>query len=161
MKKTTAVSIIALIGIISLIFVGCSKKKSELPSVEMQTQTAGTPTQLNTESLAAQAASKVEGVAQPVAVMPKEIEQKTAGAIEVAGQVGIPQKPTAEQIQTALQNAGYYKGTVDGKLGPKSKKAIENFQKENGLVVDGKVGAKTWSKLQAYFNASTSTKTGD
>ena len=54
------------------------------------------------------------------------------------------------QIQAALKNAGYDPGTIDGKLGAKSKKAIKDFQTANGLKADGKVGAKTWAKLSTY-----------
>ena len=53
-------------------------------------------------------------------------------------------------IQTALKNAGYYQGAIDGKIGPQSRKAIEAFQRDNGLTVDGVVGRKTWSKLKVY-----------
>lgn len=63
-----------------------------------------------------------------------------------------PYKPTSEEIQTALKNAGYYTGTIDGKLGPMSKKAIGEFQKANGLEADGKVGPKTWEVLSKYLN---------
>ncbi|MFH0876744.1 MAG: peptidoglycan-binding domain-containing protein [Candidatus Omnitrophota bacterium] len=59
--------------------------------------------------------------------------------------------PTKIEIQSALKNAGFYAGDVDGKLGPKTKEAIENFQKSNGLAVDGKVGSETWNKLAAYL----------
>lgn len=62
-----------------------------------------------------------------------------------------PYKPTANEIQTALKNAGFYAGNVDGKIGPKSKKAIEDFQNANGLKVDGKVGPKTWEALGKYL----------
>lgn len=55
------------------------------------------------------------------------------------------------QIQTALKLAGFYQGNVDGKIGPMTRKAIEAFQKANGLAVDGKVGPKTWAKLEAYL----------
>ena len=58
-----------------------------------------------------------------------------------------PYKPTGIEIQTALKNAGFYTGNIDGKIGPKSKKAIEDFQKANGLKVDGKVGPKTWEAM--------------
>jgi len=61
-------------------------------------------------------------------------------------------KPTLKEIQTALKNAGYYTGTVDGKSGPLTKRAIEDFQKANNLGVDGKVGAKTWAMLSPYLN---------
>ena len=63
-----------------------------------------------------------------------------------------PYKPTAVEIQTALKNAGYYTEGIDGKIGPKTKNAIEEFQKANALKVDGKIGPKTWSVLSKYLN---------
>ena len=38
-------------------------------------------------------------------------------------------------------------GNVDGDFGVKTKAAVMAFQKAKGLVVDGIVGTKTWSKL--------------
>jgi murein L,D-transpeptidase YcbB/YkuD len=57
-----------------------------------------------------------------------------------------------KDIQLALKSAGYYKGAVDGKLGPMTKKAIEDFQKANGLQPDGRVGPKTWAILSTYLS---------
>ena len=37
---------------------------------------------------------------------------------------------TSKNIQIALSNAGYYNGSIDGKIGPKSQKAIREFQAE-------------------------------
>ena len=54
-----------------------------------------------------------------------------------------------EKLQQALKAAGFYKGTVDGKLGNGTKAAIVKFQKANGLKADGIVGEKTWSELKA------------
>lgn len=54
--------------------------------------------------------------------------------------------------QKALKNAGFPVGPIDGKMGPKTKKAIKDFQKTNNLTVDGIVGIKTWSKLKPYLN---------
>ncbi|MFH1092941.1 MAG: peptidoglycan-binding domain-containing protein [Candidatus Omnitrophota bacterium] len=55
-------------------------------------------------------------------------------------------------IQRALTKAGFDLGTIDGKMGPKTKKAIQAFQKEHNLTVDGIVGSKTLEKLKAYIN---------
>lgn len=55
------------------------------------------------------------------------------------------------QIQTALYNAGYDPGPIDGKMGKKTKLAIKEFQKDNGLKPDGIVGNQTWSKLGKYL----------
>jgi len=60
-------------------------------------------------------------------------------------------KPTNKQIQVALQNAGYYQGKIDGDIGPMSQQAIREFQAENNLAVDGKVGPKTWALLEKYL----------
>jgi murein L,D-transpeptidase YcbB/YkuD len=64
-----------------------------------------------------------------------------------------PYQPTPIQIQTALKNAGFYLGGIDGKIGPLTRKAIEDFQKANNLKVDGKVGPKTWAVLEKSLNA--------
>jgi len=50
-------------------------------------------------------------------------------------------------VQQKLKNWGYYTGSVDGVFGPKTKAAVIKFQKNNGLVADGIVGAKTASAL--------------
>jgi len=65
-----------------------------------------------------------------------------------------PYKPTGIEIQTALEHAGFYTGKIDGKIGPKSKKAIEDFQKANGLKADGKVGPKTWEALGKHLTVA-------
>ena len=58
------------------------------------------------------------------------------------------------EIQICLQNAGFYKGKIDGMKGKSTKKAIKEFQKANGLRADGKVGSKTWEALSKYASAS-------
>jgi peptidoglycan hydrolase-like protein with peptidoglycan-binding domain len=63
-------------------------------------------------------------------------------------------KPTNKDIQQALKNAGVYSGSVDGSLGPKSKKAIRDFQTQNGLNADGKVGPRTWKKLATFLQTA-------
>ncbi len=56
-----------------------------------------------------------------------------------------------QKIQTALKKAGYYKGAIDGKIGPKTKRAIKSFQKHHKLKPDGVVGSKTWTILKPYL----------
>ena len=48
-----------------------------------------------------------------------------------------------------LYSMGYDLGSskVDGDFGSKTDVAIRAYQKKNGLVADGIVGAKTWAKL--------------
>ncbi|MBU4305117.1 MAG: peptidoglycan-binding protein [Candidatus Omnitrophica bacterium] len=64
-------------------------------------------------------------------------------------------KYPAGDIQKALSNAGFSVGPIDGKIGPKTKKAIKDFQKQNNLTVDGIVGDKTWEKLKPYLGSTT------
>ena len=53
---------------------------------------------------------------------------------------------SVKTLQKALTNAGY--GTaIDGKFGSITEECVKAFQKANGLVADGIVGAKTWAKL--------------
>lgn len=68
-------------------------------------------------------------------------------------------KPAVEEIQQALKNLSLYQGNIDGKLGPKTKQAIKDFQSQNSLTVDGKVGPKTWAQLAPYLNSSAVTDT--
>ena len=61
-----------------------------------------------------------------------------------------------KKIQTKLKNWGYYKGTVDGVYGPKTKSAVILFQKRNGLTADGIVGTKTFAALGIAVSSSSS-----
>lgn len=60
-------------------------------------------------------------------------------------------------IQQKLKNLGYYKGNIDGILGPLSLSAIKNFQRDYGLKVDGIVGPQT-SKALGISTSSTSSQ---
>ncbi len=62
-------------------------------------------------------------------------------------------RPGKKTIQTALKNAGYYKGAVDGQHGSKTRSAIKKFQKDNHIRITGNVGPETWSKLSSYAAA--------
>ncbi|MFA5200112.1 MAG: peptidoglycan-binding domain-containing protein [Candidatus Omnitrophota bacterium] len=64
----------------------------------------------------------------------------------------VKERPSNKQIQTALKNAGYYQGNIDGKIGKNTRQAIKDFQKANDLTADGKVGKKTWSVLKEYLD---------
>ena len=50
-------------------------------------------------------------------------------------------------VQQKLKRWGYYSGSVDGIYGSATKKAVEYFQRKNGLTVDGIVGQKTYAAL--------------
>jgi len=52
-----------------------------------------------------------------------------------------------KNIQTRLKNWGYYKGSVDGIYGTKTKEAVMDFQRKNGLKVDGIAGPQTLAAI--------------
>lgn len=62
---------------------------------------------------------------------------------------------THKEIQIALKNAGFYNGSIDGKIGKQTKKAIKEFQAANGLKADGIVGPKTRNLLLQYLTQET------
>ena len=50
-------------------------------------------------------------------------------------------------IQTRLKKWGYYKGNVDGIYGYKTYQAVREFQRKNGLKVDGVAGPQTLAAM--------------
>ena len=52
-----------------------------------------------------------------------------------------------KRLQTKLVEKGYDPKGIDGIFGPGCLAAVKKFQKDNGLVVDGCVGPKTWAAL--------------
>ncbi len=128
--------------------ISCSKKQESLD----QMQQPMSPEELNRIKTGTQSAldgNTAVGGGVPQATVVSTTEAK----LEPLPPSG-PYKPSARDIQTALKNAGYYTGSIDGKLGPKSMKAVEEFQRASGLTADGKVGPKTWLALGKYLNAS-------
>jgi Putative peptidoglycan binding domain len=50
-------------------------------------------------------------------------------------------------VQTALREAGYYVGAITGSLGPGTRAALANFQRDYGLVITGAVDEPTVQTL--------------
>lgn len=71
----------------------------------------------------------------------------SSGALRVPG-------VTVTELQRALEAAGHDPGTIDGRFGNKTKTAVRNFQREQGLKVDGVVGQKTWGALRRAAGSS-------
>ncbi len=52
-------------------------------------------------------------------------------------------------LQKRLKELGYYKSYVDGDYGNETVTAVKNFQRKNGLTVDGVAGSQTLNKLNS------------
>ena len=103
--------------------------------------------------------SRVQALEGRVQVLESDV-QSTSGSAGSAGSEVLASKSnsgvtaetmTKKQIQEALKNVGYYDGAVDGKIGPKTKTAIKEFQKNAGLKADGVAGRNTKEKLLKYL----------
>ncbi len=63
------------------------------------------------------------------------------------------EKSTIIQTQTLLNTLGYAVGTADGAIGPKTKNAILNFQRNNGLTETGTVNSELIERLEMAAGA--------
>lgn len=140
---------IVLISAIAVTLFGCGKKQ---PTLEEMQQ----PMSMETlSSMSTTAPATPETKAESKVIEPK-IEVGVPVVSNAAQLAPLPPsgpyKPTATEIQRALKNANFYTGSIDGKIGAKTKKAITEFQKANGLTADGKVGPKTWNIMSKYLN---------
>ena len=121
---------------------GCATTKKESAKIQvqqLQSQIGDLEMQLK------QRDEEIQGLEKE---LDKAERVKSTSAKTAPGDVS---KVSSKQIQTALKNAGFYDGSIDGKVGKNTKKAICAFQEANGLTADGVVGNKTWSKLKAYL----------
>lgn len=57
------------------------------------------------------------------------------------------QGPDVALVQQILQEVNLYSGTITGVFNQTCEQAVKEYQKREGLKVDGIVGVKTWSRL--------------
>jgi len=145
--------VLVLVAVFALTtFIGCNKKKKD-DSTDLNAVTTDNVVSVTDNSTQnADTTNSVPVVVENASAAPADV---TEPAMVASNPVDVSEKPTPKEIQQALKNAGIYDGKVDGNVGPKTKKAIEAFQTQNGLKADGKVGRKTWKALSVYLNKST------
>ncbi|MDD5594982.1 MAG: peptidoglycan-binding domain-containing protein [Candidatus Omnitrophica bacterium] len=144
--------LIVLAMSLSFYFLGCGKKQQPLEEMQAPMSIESLGTASTQASATIPEAKPVETKTPAAAVQTATETASSMPKLETLPPSG-PYKPTTEEIQTALKNAGFYTGAVDGKKGPMTKKAVEEFQKANNLKPDGKVGPKTWVALEKYLKA--------
>jgi hypothetical protein len=59
----------------------------------------------------------------------------------------LPPDQVIANVQTALQQQGYYQGEVDGLLGPQTRAAIADYQRANGLAETAAIDQPTLESL--------------
>ena len=145
-RGLSAIFLIALM-IMPLAIFGCKGKvgkESEAPVTEATVPTEETVFTQAPITVSASSQAVIQETIPPTSAVPPTAE---AGAKATADD----NLGRNKDIQTALKAAGFYTDNVDGKMGPKTKRAIIEFQKARGLKADGKVGAKTWAELEKYL----------
>ncbi len=171
MKHWKAGSVALLVLVIAAS--GCAKKSTEQASITG----TGFDSLSSTEELAQLPSSSTANQQGSVEVLPIETSPITQGVPPIAGPTAsqaatFVQTSAADaasvvsgalnrdqQVQTALKNAGLYAGNIDGKIGPATRRAIQEFQRQNNLKVDGKVGPKTWAAMEHYISGAPETAT--
>lgn len=131
---------------------GCAQKKKEEEILSMDelgaiNATPATASEVKPEANTGPVVSEIP--AAPAATIPPPPAATSVSATPATASAS--STPSSKEIQTALKNAGYYIGEIDGKFGRITKKAIEDFQEANSLGVDGKVGPKTWAVLSKFL----------
>src|SRR5207248_805200 len=65
----------------------------------------------------------------------------------IYGYNNLPPDQVIANVQTALQQQGYYQGEVDGLLGPLTRAAVANYQRDHGLYITSAIDRPTLSSL--------------
>jgi peptidoglycan hydrolase-like protein with peptidoglycan-binding domain len=65
---------------------------------------------------------------------------------------------TIRHVQTRLGDLGYPVGNADGRLGPETRTAIRNYQRDKNLNATGELDAETLSSLDADAGATSGTR---
>ena len=153
MSKVLRVSALFGLGLLLVANTGCARKKNKVDALQAQVNTISDELVRLDQSVQELrgSAHANEGGAASSAV------SSDSGAASYGG--GVYRTPSgfelpAANIQKALKNAGYYKGTVDGKIGSATKEAVKAFQADNGLEADGVVGRRTWDKMKVHLGGA-------
>lgn len=140
--------LLVLVALFLFVFNGCAsmskKKTSELEtkvnSLEERIQKVEDDQEQLQDIISQQREIQKEVLSKSESENKSEVKEETAKSY------------SEKDIQTALKNAGFYDGVIDGKIGPKTRNAIMEFQKKNDLKVDGVIGKNTWEILSKYLS---------
>ncbi|MFC1620849.1 peptidoglycan-binding protein [Candidatus Omnitrophota bacterium] len=77
----------------------------------------------------------------PKSMQYQKEEEKTIGSVDVVN-------PLVEEAQIVLDTLGYDTGTMDGRIGKKTRQAIKEFQESIGLRSTGYIDKRTWRAVE-------------
>src|SRR3989338_661997 len=140
MSRRAFAIFMVVLGLSALVFLGCKARTEKAPAER------GMETNSTIASMEGMEGIAVLEPSQTIAT--ETIPPTAAPQITSVPAISEDSANRNKDIQITLKNAGYYTGAIDGKIGPKTKRAIEEFQAAKGLKVDGKVGPKTWNELE-------------
>jgi murein L,D-transpeptidase YcbB/YkuD len=130
-----------LVGVVLVLFLsGCAttKKGQDTEVQQLKSRVSSLEAELQTRE---QEIDRLEG----------DLEKAREKRLSLREEKKEVREISTKQIQMALKKAGFYKGLIDGKIGPATNEAIKAFQRTNGLKADGIVGRKTKAKMMEYL----------
>ena len=78
----------------------------------------------------------------------RKLDLKTPNLMKAYNDGGKKAMPAIKNMQTALSRLGFDPNGLDGKYGNGTFKAVQGFQKANGLAVDGQAGPETMKSMK-------------
>ena len=96
--------------------------------------------------------SYADGIAGPM-TLEKLYSSSARGTSSPVGLTGVTLErgstdyAAVRKLQQRLKELRFYTGEVDGDFGVSTENAVKNFQRVNGLVVDGRAGSSTLARL--------------
>ena len=142
---------------------GQQKQAPEVAGQQQPSTTQSPPTESETAPARteAQPTQPQQSQAQQVAPQPQQSPQvnQPAGSQQATTTPAGPLNLTRDQIleaQSLLRQKGFDAGDIDGIIGPRTRRAVIAFQRQQGLEPNGQIDARTASAL----GLSTSSTTG-
>ena len=135
-----------ILGVAALFAAGCAttmgaKKAAE--SDAMKSQVASLEDQMRALN------QRVEEILRRQGLLESEVKSRAAAAPQTSAK-SASATLSVREVQKALKVAGFYQGSIDGKIGSATKEALRSFQRDHGLTADGVCGRQTWLQLKAF-----------
>lgn len=157
-KSLKTYSLMFLMGAL-LVSTGCASKKQTTKQISALQAQVGVLTDEVTRLDQALQQGHAGAQSPDAAAFAGESFSAGAGSETGSGSGTVYRTPSgfelpSSNIQKALKNAGYYQGSIDGKVGQGTKEALKSFQRDHGLQADGVCGRRTWDKLRSYLGSA-------